>query len=132
MRLSSGEVIDALPVNVSQPGDRTLVSIRPERVEFRAERLPADTHTLEAEVLEFIYMGDSFRTRLRVAGNDDFIMKCRNAGDQRRLEPGERLDDRLVAAGLPGARRGVSRLLSARPGISRGERVSKLYRRASA
>ena len=39
--------------------------------------MPDDTHKLEAEVLEFIYMGDSFRTRLRVAGNDDFIMKCR-------------------------------------------------------
>jgi putative spermidine/putrescine transport system ATP-binding protein len=28
---------------------------------------------------------------LRVAGNDDFIMKCRNAVDQRRLAPGERV-----------------------------------------
>ena len=67
------------------------MSIRPERVEFRAERLPPETHPLEAEVLEFIYMGDSFRTRLRVAGNDNFIMKCRNAVDQRRLSPGEKV-----------------------------------------
>ncbi len=46
---------------------------------------------LEAEVLEFIYMGDIFRTRLRVAGNDDFVMKCRNSVGQRRLAAGERL-----------------------------------------
>ncbi len=91
VRLSNGSVIDALPVNVSRPGDRTLVSIRPERVEFRSDRLPPDTHRLEAEVLEFIYMGDVYRTRLRVAGNDNFIMKCRNAVDQRRLSPGEKV-----------------------------------------
>ncbi len=84
-------MIDALPVNVAKPGDRTTVSIRPERVEFHPERMPADTHRLEAEVLEFIYMGDSFRTRLRVAGNDNFIMKSRNAVDQRRLLAGEKV-----------------------------------------
>ena len=61
------------------PATGRIVSIRPERVEFRADRLPPGTHTLEAEVLEFIYMGDTFRTRLRVAGNDNFIMKCRNS-----------------------------------------------------
>ncbi len=92
VRLADGSVIDALPVNVAKPGDETLVSIRPERVEFRPERMPADTHRLTAEVLEFIYMGDSFRTRLRVAGNDNFIMKCRNAVDQRRLVAGERVE----------------------------------------
>jgi uncharacterized protein YndB with AHSA1/START domain len=43
-------------------------------------------------VLEFIYMGDIFRTRLRVAGNDDFIIKTRNAPDQRRLKPGEKIE----------------------------------------
>ena len=92
VRLSDGSVIDALPVNVSRPGDRTTISIRPERVEFRRERMPPDTHRLTAEVLEFIYMGDAFRTRLRVAGNDNFIMKCRNAIDQRRLAPGETVE----------------------------------------
>jgi putative spermidine/putrescine transport system ATP-binding protein len=39
-------------------------------------------------VKEFIDMGDTFRTRLSVAGNDDFIMKSRNAPGQDRLEPG--------------------------------------------
>ena len=92
VRLDGGEVIDAKPVNVSQPGERTKVSIRPERVEFNAERLQKGAHTLKAEVLEFIYMGDIYRTRLRVAGNEDFIVKTRNAPDQRRLQPGEQLE----------------------------------------
>ncbi|MGB3177581.1 MAG: ABC transporter ATP-binding protein [Albidovulum sp.] len=92
VQLDGGELIDCKPVNVTKPGERTRVSIRPERVEFNKERLQPGAHTLKAEVLEFIYMGDIFRTRLRVAGNDDFIVKTRNAPDQRRLQPGEQLD----------------------------------------
>jgi putative spermidine/putrescine transport system ATP-binding protein len=91
VRLGSGELLDALPVNVGRPGDRTTVSIRPERVEFKPDRLPPDAHMLEAEVLEFVYMGDIFRTRLRVAGNDNFVMKCRNSTDQVKLAPGQRV-----------------------------------------
>lgn len=90
--LDSGDEIDARPVNVTKAGDRTKVSIRPERVEYKKERLSPDAHLLQAEVVEFIYMGDVFRTRLRVAGKDDFVMKCRNAPDQRRLSPGEVID----------------------------------------
>ncbi len=92
VELDDGGLIDARPVNVSRAGERTRVSIRPERVEFRRDRLSPDAHMLKAEVLEFIYMGDQFRTRLRVAGNDGFIVKCRNAPDQVRLKPGETVE----------------------------------------
>ena len=92
VKLDDGTLIDTVPVNVSNVGDRTLVSIRPERVEFNKERLQPGAHTVKAEVLEFIYMGDIYRTRLRVAGNDDFIIKTRNAPDQRRLQPGEQIE----------------------------------------
>ena len=92
VRLDDGGVIDCKPVNVKQAGDRTLVSIRPERVEIDKNRLKEGVHTLKAEVLEFIYMGDIFRTRLRVAGRDDFIIKSRNAPDQVRLKPGQQIE----------------------------------------
>ena len=92
VQLDDGELIDARPVNVSQVGERTRVSIRPERVEFNKDRLQEGAHTLKAEVLEFIYMGDIFRTRLKVAGNDEFIIKTRNAPDQVRLEPGAQIE----------------------------------------
>ena len=92
VKLDSGEIIDAKPVNVTKPGDRTLVSIRPERVEYNKDRLQEGVHTLKAEVLEFIYMGDIFRTRLRVAGRDDFFVKTRNAPDQVRLTPGQQVE----------------------------------------
>jgi putative spermidine/putrescine transport system ATP-binding protein len=92
VRLDDGELIDCKPVNVSKPGERTRVSIRPERVEYNKERLQEGVHTLKAEVLEFIYMGDIFRTRLRVAGNEDFVIKTRNAPDQVRLQPGTQIE----------------------------------------
>ncbi|SHG74976.1 putative spermidine/putrescine transport system ATP-binding protein [Cognatiyoonia sediminum] len=92
VKLDSGELIDALPVNVSNVGDRTKVSIRPERVEFNKDRLNPNAHTIKAEVKEFIYMGDIFRFRLSVAGNDDFIVKTRNAPDAVKLTPGETIE----------------------------------------
>ena len=91
VRLPTGELIDATPVNVTTKGQATLVSIRPERVEYKPEALPEGAHTLDAEVLEFIYMGDMFRTRLRVAGSDDFVIKSRNTLGQRMLTPGEHI-----------------------------------------
>ncbi|WP_108836934.1 ABC transporter ATP-binding protein [Tateyamaria sp. Alg231-49] len=92
VRLDDGSLIDAKPINVTEKGQRTRVSIRPERVEMDKTRLNPDAHTLKAEVLEFIYMGDIFRTRLRVAGSDDFVIKTRNAPDQIRLQPGAQID----------------------------------------
>ena len=92
VKLDDGELIDCKPVNVTTAGERTRVSIRPERVEFNKDRLPEGSHTVKAEVLEFIYMGDIFRTRLKVAGNDDFVIKTRNAPDQVRLEPGAQIE----------------------------------------
>jgi putative spermidine/putrescine transport system ATP-binding protein len=91
VRLETGEVIDATPVNVSAKGAKTLVSIRPERVEFKTEMMPEGAHTIEAEVMEFIYMGDLFRTRLKVAGSDEFVIKSRNTLGQRMLRPGEKI-----------------------------------------
>ena len=92
VQLDDGELIDCKPVNVSAVGERTKVSIRPERVEFQKDRLKEGAHLLKAEVKEFIYMGDVFRTRLSVAGNDDFIIKSRNAPDQVRLQPGQQIE----------------------------------------
>lgn len=91
VRLETGELIDATPVNVTEKGAKTLVSIRPERVEYKPEMMPAGAHTIEAEVMEFIYMGDLFRTRLKVAGSEEFVIKSRNTLGQRMLAPGEKI-----------------------------------------
>ena len=91
VRLSTGELIDATPVNVTQKGQKTLVSIRPERVEFKPEMMPDGAHMIGAEVVEVIYMGDILRAVLKVAGSDDFVMKMRNTLGQTKLVPGQKI-----------------------------------------
>ncbi|WP_299363895.1 ABC transporter ATP-binding protein [uncultured Paracoccus sp.] len=91
VRLGNGELIDATAVNIRDVGQSTLVSIRPERVEFKPELMPSGAHTVEAEVAEVIYMGDIFRARMRVAGTNDFVMKYRNTLGQVRLSPGQKI-----------------------------------------
>ena len=89
VRLSSGEVINATAVDIREAGRPTTVSIRPERIEFKPEMMPSGAHTLDAEVLEVVYMGDILRTRMRVGGSDNFVMKYRNTLGQTRLHPGQ-------------------------------------------
>ena len=65
VQLDDGELIDAKPVNVSQAGERTPGFDPPRAGRGRTATLWREgAHTLNAEVLEFIYMGDIFRTRL--------------------------------------------------------------------
>ena len=91
VRLATGELIDATAVNVTQTGQQTLVSIRPERVEFKPEMMPQGAHTIDAEVRDVIYMGDILRARMKVAGSDEFVMKFRNTQGQVRLSPGQKI-----------------------------------------
>jgi putative spermidine/putrescine transport system ATP-binding protein len=91
VRLTNGEVIDATVVNDQKVGDATLVSIRPERVEFKPEMMPQGAHMIEAEVTSVIYMGDILRVVLRVAGSDGFVMKMRNTLGQTRLSQGQKI-----------------------------------------
>ena len=91
VRLVTGELIDATAVNVAGIGHQTLVSIRPERVEFKPDLMPSDAHTIDAQVRDVIYMGDILRARMTVAGSEDFVMKFRNTLGQTRLEPGQRI-----------------------------------------
>jgi putative spermidine/putrescine transport system ATP-binding protein len=89
--LDNGLEIDAQPINVTKAGERTRVSIRPERVEFNPARLHENAHTVPATVKEFVYMGETLRYRLSVAGNDNFVAKTRNAPDAVRLSPGDEI-----------------------------------------
>jgi len=78
VRMESGAIIEALPVNVSAAGTRSTLSLRPERVTINPEAngLP---NLFEARVIEVIYLGDHLRTRVAVCGNDEFIIKIPNA-----------------------------------------------------
>ncbi|AYF00382.1 ABC transporter ATP-binding protein [Paracoccus yeei] len=89
VRLGNGDLIDATAVNIREKGQETTVSIRPERIEFKPDLMPPGAHTLQAEVRDVVYMGDILRARLKVAGQDDFVMKYRNTLGQTKLDPGQ-------------------------------------------
>jgi putative spermidine/putrescine transport system ATP-binding protein len=90
VRIHSGDIVKALSVNVKAKGDRTLLSVRPERVEIN----PPDGDTdvlLDGVVEELIYLGDHIRTRLSVCGHDDFIVKLPNKPMHQGLGKGNRV-----------------------------------------
>ncbi len=78
VELDSGGAVEALAVNIAGQGERTTLSLRPERVLINP---PADKYpnTFEAKVEELIYLGDHIRTRINFAGNDQFVVKVPNA-----------------------------------------------------
>jgi putative spermidine/putrescine transport system ATP-binding protein len=77
VKLDNDDVVKALAVNVGQKGDRTLLSIRPERVEINPMAKNVDV-LLKGRIAELIYLGDHIRARLEVAGHDNFIVKVPN------------------------------------------------------
>ncbi|MBU3057189.1 MULTISPECIES: ABC transporter ATP-binding protein [Pseudomonas] len=72
--LPRGEKVEALAVNVGQPGDPVTLSIRPERVRLNGGS-DACTNRFSGRVAEFIYLGDHVRIRLEVCGQSDFFVK---------------------------------------------------------
>ena len=85
--LNDGEEVMALAINAG-PGERTQLSIRPERVEIDPDESVTD-HTVTGRVEEVIYLGDHIRTRMTVAGNSSFVVKTRNRLGARRFKAGE-------------------------------------------
>ena len=80
--------VQAKPVNVNSVGDRTTLSLRPERVQVNPEEGACD-NVLEGTVRELIYLGDHIRTRASVGDNDEFIVKIPNAHGHAHLEQGD-------------------------------------------
>ncbi len=87
VKLDDGRELGAEKVNVNSVGDRTLLSLRPERVEINPANDMDDI--LDAKIEELIYLGDHIRVRMNVAGNDQFIAKVRNRGEKRDLAEGQ-------------------------------------------
>ncbi|MEO0327442.1 MAG: ABC transporter ATP-binding protein [Pseudomonadota bacterium] len=87
VRLDDGKAVKARKVNVNAAGDRTTLSLRPERVELDPPK--SMKNIVEGKIEELIYLGDHIRVRMNVAGNDEFIVKVRNRGDRKPLFEGE-------------------------------------------
>jgi putative spermidine/putrescine transport system ATP-binding protein len=74
VELKTGQSVFAAAVAANSPGQPTTLSIRPERIGFQPIQDEAVT-SLDARVLERIYLGDHLRLRLAVADADDFMVK---------------------------------------------------------
>ncbi|WP_121352767.1 ABC transporter ATP-binding protein [Pseudomonas aeruginosa] len=72
--LPRGEKVEALAVNVGQPGEPVTLSIRPERVRLNGAS-ESCVNRFSGRVAEFVYLGDHVRVRLEVCGRDDFFVK---------------------------------------------------------
>ena len=88
VKLDSGDVVKALAMGVGAKGERTLLSIRPERVAIEPKKTK-NTVTLTGRVEELIYLGDHIRTRMSVAGHTDFIVKVPNNAEHHELKHGQ-------------------------------------------
>ncbi len=90
VEVEGGDIIEALVVNVSATGERTTLSVRPERVQIS----PPDgalPNVFEGRVEELIYLGDHIRTRMSACGNSDFIVKVPNASGHASLRAGDNI-----------------------------------------
>jgi len=87
VKLDDGTELSAEAVNVAGIGERTTLSLRPERIEFDPET-PLE-NTVEGRILEIIYHGDHLRIVMDIAGNQNFVVKVRNRGERRPLESGQ-------------------------------------------
>ena len=88
VEIDGGGVVHANRINVAGVGQRTTLSLRPERVVVapQASSLP-NIFTARAE--ELIYLGDHIRTRFTVCGHDDFICKIPNSAGLTGFQEGD-------------------------------------------
>jgi putative spermidine/putrescine transport system ATP-binding protein len=86
VQIDGGPVVQALAVNCGAAGNKTMLSVRPERILIGDASAP---NAMEARVVELIYLGDHIRCRMEVAGNDTFIVKVPNSHAHAALNVGE-------------------------------------------
>ena len=85
-RLRNGKTINGVKVNSGKEGADALFSIRPERVFLDRK----NSASIEAKVLELIYLGDHVRCRMKVADNEEFIVKIPNSSSSTTLKVGQK------------------------------------------
>ena len=76
VKLANAEII-ANPISVKSKGDRTKVSLRPERALINPKDKMDNIHNGKIE--EVIYHGDHTRVRINLLGNPEFILKVPNS-----------------------------------------------------
>ena len=77
VKLNGGGEIFANPITVKSKGEKTTVSLRPERALINPDGKMDNSH--KGKIEEVIYHGDHTRVRLNLLGNNEFILKVANS-----------------------------------------------------
>ncbi|MDE1184884.1 MAG: ABC transporter ATP-binding protein [Pantoea sp.] len=86
VKLDDGTQLDALKVRPSSPGKKIQLSIRPERVNVNAPE--QGDQIVQAQIQQFIYLGDHVRMLTSVAGQENFMVKLSPSKMDKSWQPG--------------------------------------------
>ena len=89
VKLDTGAEIMANPIRVKSKGEKTIVSLRPERAIINPEDKMDNKHSGKIE--EVIYHGDHTRVRLNLLGNKEFILKVPNSSARMDIKVGNEI-----------------------------------------
>ena len=90
VKLENGEEVLANPISVKTKGDKTTISLRPERALINPKDKMDNNH--KGKIKEIIYHGDHTRVRIDVLGNDQFILKIPNSTSNLDIKLGNQIN----------------------------------------
>ena len=90
VKLSNGSEIIANPISVKSNGDKTTVSLRPERALINSKNKM--DNNFKGRIEEVIYHGDHTRVRIDLLGNKEFILKVPNSSANMDIKMGNQIN----------------------------------------
>ena len=90
VKLDEGSEILANPIVVKSSGEKTIVSLRPERALINTKEKMENN--FKGKIEEVIYHGDHTRVRLNLLGNKDFILKVPNSSANMDIKLGNQIN----------------------------------------
>ena len=90
VKLDDGSEILANPIAVKSSGEKTIVSLRPERALINTKEKMENN--FKGKIEEVIYHGDHTRVRLNLLGNKDFILKVPNSSANMDIKLGNQIN----------------------------------------
>ncbi len=90
VKLDSGNEIMANPITVKSKGEKTIVSLRPERAIIDPKDEMDNKH--KGKIEEVIYHGDHTRVRINLLGNNEFILKVPNSSARMDIKVGNKIN----------------------------------------
>ena len=90
VKLDIGTEIIANPIKIKSKGEKTKVSLRPERAIIDPQNQMDNKH--KGKIEEVIYHGDHTRVRLDLLGNKEFILKLPNSSARMDIKVGNEIN----------------------------------------